>query len=581
MSSLAQVITTLAPRARRPDSSSAMAGQSVLLVQEHAGDARQVRAALEAAGYSVHHVPRFERAVESLHARTYQVIVLDIDVGEGRGVEIIERLQSAGPQAPIIALTSSTDSRGAIRALQSGAQDVLLKSRLDRESLSRSVGYAVERTRAAARLSHLAHYDQLTGLANRTLFTERLDHALARSRRSKDRVAVLFLDLDRFKEVNDTLGHEAGDCVLRELAKRLRGAVRDCETVARIGGDELTVILEPIRRVEDAQNVAKRILDAMAQPFELDGCRRMLTVSIGVGVSADGDTSVTLLERADRAMYAAKRGGRNTVEIQTEDPDLITGDLFDISCEVERALLEGELELHYQPRQDLRTGKVTGAEALLRWNHPRRGHLLPADFIAHLEDSGFIVEVGDWVIAQALRQARQWREAGLDLQVAVNLSVRQFEQPNLKKRIVELLAEQNLPPSCLEIEITESILMENNERTRKTLSELRALGITITVDDFGTGYSSLSYLTDFPIDTLKIDRSFTQAIATSERSHAVLEAILHLGRRLGIHTVAEGIETVAQQVALTELGCEVGQGYLFCRPLCSTAVTTFLLASNG
>jgi len=318
-------------------------------------------------------------------------------------------------------------------------------------------------------------------------------------------------------------------------------------------------------------------LDALSVPFDLDGCRRMMTASIGVGVSAEGDTSASLLERSDRAMYVAKRGGRNSIDIQTEDPDLITGDLFDISCEVERALADRELELHYQPRQSLKDGAITTVEALLRWNHPRRGHLLPGEFIAQLEDSGFIVEVGDWVLEEAIAQAKRWSDQGVgDLRVAVNLSVRQFEQPNLPAKIEAMLSAAGLPPERLELEIIETLLLENNERTKATLMELRALGVSIAIDDFGTGYSSLSYLTDFPIDTLKVDRAFAAAIPSSDRSHAVLEAILRLGRRLGIETVAEGVETEEQRSALLALDCDVVQGFLFCRPLPAAGLVNFL-----
>jgi diguanylate cyclase (GGDEF)-like protein/PAS domain S-box-containing protein len=427
-----------------------------------------------------------------------------------------------------------------------------------------------QRKQSDLMLTHMALHDSLTGLPNRTLALDRLALALARTERHPSSVAVLFLDLDRFKVINDSLGHNLGDQLLVAVAARLREAVRPSDTVARIGGDEFVVVCEDIVGVEDATRIAERIADALSRPFELNDDEVLLATSVGIALSSGpGDTPETLLRDADAAMYRAKETGRNRYEVFDSSMRVEAVERLDLEQALRRALGRSEFRLFYQPVLDMETGTIVGVEALLRWEHPERGLLRPAEFISLAEETGLILPIGKWALQEACRQARRWREADPDrppLTVAVNLSARQLAQPNVADMVAEALESTGTDPSQVWLEITESILTGDTEATVGALRALKALGVRLSVDDFGTGYSSLLYLKRFPVDTLKVDRSFVAGLGTYPEDTAIVAGVVGLAQTLGLTAIAEGVETEEQRAALRALGCDLAQGYLFGHP---------------
>jgi len=423
------------------------------------------------------------------------------------------------------------------------------------------------RTRAEKRLIHQASHDALTGLPNRTLLNDRITQAIARSRGRL--TAVMFLDLDRFKLVNDSYGHAVGDSLIREVASRVSACLRAGDTVARLGGDEFVVLLEDLASVEDAARLAGKLRDRLSESVRIGTVELPLSASIGVALAPrDGRDPETLLKNADIAMYRAKERGRNNYCFYGPEMDHHARRRLTIESELRHALANGELEVHYQPQVHLATGALTGAEALVRWRHPQRGLLLPGEFIAVAEDTGLIVPLGEQVLRAACRQSTRWREAGRpDLKVAVNLSGRQFRRRDLVEQVCAILAETGASAAQLELEITESVAMADADGSAATLAGLRRQGISLAIDDFGTGYSSLSYLKRFPIDTLKIDRSFIQGIPADGDDTAIVQAIIAMARSLRLSLLAEGIETPAQHEFLLAHGCSSGQGFLFGRAM--------------
>jgi diguanylate cyclase (GGDEF)-like protein/PAS domain S-box-containing protein len=434
-----------------------------------------------------------------------------------------------------------------------------------------------ERKRLQDELLHQANHDRLTGLPNRNQFTDRVREALAR--RSTGLCAVLFVDLDHFKDVNDSLGHAAGDDLLEAAAARLEGALRTGDTVARLGGDEFGVLLRGIADPSEAAPVADRILDVLQAPFEVGGSEVYVTASIGIAVAQAGGPTVAgeLLRDADLAMNMAKDEGRSRSRVFQAAMHAHLLERVELEADLRRAIDRDELVLHYQPVVDIEAGRVTGVEALVRWHHPRRGLVPPMQFIPLAEESDLIVRIGRWVLDTACDQGVHLRApTGEPVHVGINLSARQLLDPRLVGDVRAALARSGLPASDLVLEITESVVAGNIEATRTVLDELRALGVRIAIDDFGSGYSSLRYLKTLPIDILKIDRAFVKGLGVTERDGALADAIVMLGHSLGLTTVAEGIETEMQLDHLHRAGCELGQGYLFAPPMPLGALTDFL-----
>ena len=437
-----------------------------------------------------------------------------------------------------------------------------------------------ERRQAEARVHHMAYYDGLTGLPNRALLAERLERAMGSAQRSGRKLAVMFLDLDRFKTINDSLGHLTGDYLLKEVALRLVGAARTRDTVARLGGDEFVVVVPGVRSGAECAAVGEKIIDALAAPFLIDG--RMLHISPSIGVCLypdDGVNVETLMRHADAAMYAAKAAGRNNYQFFTPHMNQAAARHFELESSLRGALARGEFELYYQPLFDTATRRLCALEVLLRWRRPDQGLVMPDDFIPILEESGMIVPVGEWVMRRACAQSMAWQRAGLPaVQIAVNLSARQFMHRGLVDTIRSTIDETGIDPALLECEITETALMEHGEQTLEILSQIEQMGVKLAIDDFGTGYSSLAYLKRFPVHTLKIDRAFIRELETSSEDQAIVAAIVALSDSLQLSVVAEGVETEAQFALLRNKGCQFVQGYLFSRPVGVEAATRMLEA---
>jgi diguanylate cyclase (GGDEF)-like protein/PAS domain S-box-containing protein len=441
-----------------------------------------------------------------------------------------------------------------------------------------------DRKRAEQELRYLANYDTLTGLPNRTLLGERLGHAVIRARRSNRKVAVLFLDLDRFKHVNDSMGHAAGDRMLKAAGARLRASVRDADTVARLGGDEFTVVLEDIVSVHEAERIARKLLEVFTQPLELEnGQEVVISPSIGISLYPDhGQVPTDLLKFADTAMYQAKDRGRNTYAVYTEAMDASARLRANMMSALRKAMERREFSLVYQPKLSLEDNRITGVEALLRWHSEELGSIAPTIFIPLAEESGLIVEIGEFVLNQACAELYRWREHGIGhLAMAVNVSVMQLLRGELSRRLSEILADHDISASQIELELTESMLMANAEHSVKTLNELKSIGVTLTIDDFGTGYSSLSYLKRLPIDSLKIDKEFVGDITTDPDDEAITSTIITMAHSLGLNVVAEGVETAEQLEYLREQRCDEIQGYWLAMPMAGEQCRDFILHYAG
>ena len=437
-----------------------------------------------------------------------------------------------------------------------------------------------QRVQLEEQLVHRAFHDELTGLANRALFTNRVEQALLRATRDAHRTAVLFLDLDDFKEINDSLGHGAGDSLLIQGADRLRACLRSGDTAARLGGDEFAVLLEGcLDDGEEAMHVAERIANAFARPFDLEDREAFSTASIGVAITGGKENVDDLLRNADLAMYLAKKRGKARVERFAAHMHQEVVERLDLLADLRYAIERDELQLEYQPIVDLATRRVSGLETLVRWDHPRRGRIAPADFIPLAEQSGLIISIGRWVMLHACAHARHWSRSLPELipvTVTVNLSARQLGDENLIDDVANAIRVAGLQRDQLVLELTESTLLANSEETVGILTSLKALGVRLAIDDFGTGYSSLSYLHRFPVDILKIDKSFVDGVSDGPGANALASAVIALGQSLGLRTVAEGIEREVQHDLLESLGCKFGQGYLYSPPLPPAAVMPYL-----
>jgi diguanylate cyclase (GGDEF)-like protein/PAS domain S-box-containing protein len=440
-----------------------------------------------------------------------------------------------------------------------------------------------ERKRVEQQLIHDAFHDNLTGLPNRALLMDRVSGAIARARRRSGLVAVLFLDVDRFKLVNDSLGHVLGDQLLVQMSRLLTTAVRPGDTVARLGGDEFIVLLEDMEEPADAVRVAERIHLALAAPFKIGGHEVFITSSIGIAISTrEYQRAGDLVRDADTAMYQAKASARGSHRVFDTSMHARAVAALALESELRRAVERKSFVMHYQPVVEMPGGRIRGLEALVRWEHSQRGLLAPSEFIQMAEETGVISEIGRWALQESCRAVKDWiAETGLDLDVAVNLSSRQFTRPDLVPDVAAALRETGLPPRCLRLEITESVIMENAEAAIEMLHALRGLGVGLSIDDFGTGYSSLAYLLRFPANTLKVDRSFIAMVGKGGRSERIVGSIVALGRGLEMEVVAEGVETAEQRDALVSLGCGLGQGFLFCRPVDGARIGQLLAGQAG
>jgi diguanylate cyclase (GGDEF)-like protein len=504
-------------------------------------------------------------------------VLLDLSLPDASRLEALMQLRAAAPDVPIVILSGLQDELLAVKAVQEGAQDYLVKGRVDGAAIGRSIRYAVERKHLEMQTAHKALHDTLTGLANRDLFQDRLKHAITRAKRHDTLLGVMFLDLDGFKPINDKLGHDVGDKLLVALARRLEDGLRGSDTPARFGGDEFVVLCEDVADEQHVIAIAERLQNAIAEPFMIEDRELRVTSSMGVVVS-DGRVhgAGELVRNADEAMYRAKRQG---IAYEVFDEGMRTRVRARARNEIElqRAIDEREFRLLYQPQIDLRSGEIVGLEALIRWDHPERGVVEPSEFIWLAEETGLITRIGEWELRQACLQARAWGvRSGRPLRVSVNLSARQHRDPDLVDLVERVLTETRTDPAALCLEITESVAVEDAESAITTLHRLKQIGVSLSIGEFGTGNSSLGSVKRFPLDMLKIDRSFVLGIDSDPEDLAVVTAIISLAASLGLETIADGVETKGQVDVLKELGCEKAQGGYFARPRPSEAIAELL-----
>jgi diguanylate cyclase (GGDEF)-like protein len=548
--------------------------------------------------YECREVDSGEQALAVLRSDGFDIVLSDILMGGISGLDLIPRVREFAPEAVVVVISGEQTIDNAIRAMRAGAFDYITKP-FDLDHVEAAVRRALEHgellaskrryatylekliKRRTAEVNHLSTHDALTQLPNRALFNDRLAQSL-RSACDGDRISsVLVIDIDRFKRLNDTFGPAAGDYLLREVAERLAGCAPEGDSAARLGGDEFALLLTRLRHPAEAITAARRVLDSLRQPFEFEGQELFITCSIGISLCpSDARDPQTMIQRAGTALHKAKEEGGDLFRLYSDDISAHAAKRLMLESRLRQAVGRGEFTLHYQPQVDARNGKIVGVEALVRWDSPELGFLPPGEFIQLAEETGLIMPIGEWALRAACLQLKAWHDAGCGpLRVAVNLSPRQLRHGNLPTMVREALDESGLDPQCLELELTESSLMEDAKGAVATLAELRGMKVRIAIDDFGTGYSSLSYLNQFPIDTLKIDRSFVSDARS--RTAAITTAIITLGHALGLRVQAEGVETEDQRAFLCALGCDEMQGYLFGKPLAVEEIAPLLLGGEG
>jgi diguanylate cyclase (GGDEF)-like protein len=558
---------------------------TVLLVEDNAGDARLIREMFNEEGSQktkLALVPCMQDAENYLAANSVDIVMLDLGLPDAQGLGAVRRVHAAAPRVPLLVLTGLDDESIAAQALQEGAQDYLVKGQIDANGSARrllwNLRQAIDRKAMALRISQLAEYDVLTGLPNRLLLNDRIRQAIALAKRHGKHVVVLVLDLDGFKHINDSLGHPIGDKLLKSIAGRLVGCVRASDTVSRQGGDEFVVLLSEVQHAGDAAVSAKRMLKAVAKSHSIDQNELHITTSIGLSMyPEDGRDAENLIKNADAAMYQAKENGRQSYQFFKPAMNVRAVERQSIEEHLRRALERKEFSLCYQPKVNLKTGVISGAEALLRWTNPARGSVPPAQFIPIAEDCGLILPIGAWVLREACKQAQAWTAAGLPATtMAVNVSALEFRAETFLPGVFSILSETGMNPKLLELELTESVLMKRAWATAAILQSLREGGVKVAVDDFGTGYSSLSYLRKFPVDALKIDQSFVRQIGTTDDDTTIVTAVIGMARSLNLRVVAEGVETLEQLNFLRAHQCDEAQGYYFSRPLLPPQFTALL-----
>ncbi len=547
----------------------------VVVVDDDRAMRQMIHKVLASSGFRVEQAEDGAQALNLCTRLMPDIVLMDALMPVMDGFEACARLrqQPGTENIPVLMVTGLNDEQSVDKAMKAGASDFITKP-IYWPLLLQRLRHILANQRAEQQIKHLAYHDTLTGLPNRMLFHDRLQQALNQAVREGHIMGVMFLDLDRFKIINDTLGHDVGDELLKAVSQRLVNCIRQGDTVVRLGGDEFTIILPVIAKAEDAALVAQKILTTLAEPFPLNHQELHITSSIGISLYPDDGTNTqTLIKNADIAMYRAKDLGKNNCQFYTADMNSRAMESITLENALRHALERDELLLHYQPQIDIRSGRIVGVEALVRWQHPEFGLVPPARFIPLAEETDLIIPIGEWVLRTACEQGRRWREQGLPVwRMGVNLSARQFRHKNLLEPIFRILRESGFDPHHLELEITESLLMQGADKTIGILEELDKAGIRLSLDDFGTGYSSLSYLKRFPIDTVKIDRSFVRDIHTDPNDAAITSAIIAMAHSLKLSVIAEGVETQEQLAFLRERECDEYQGYLFSKPLVAEEV---------
>jgi len=540
--------------------------------------------------HELHWIPTYHEAVTRICENNYDIYLLDYRLGKHTGLDLLQKATCQGCRSPFILLTGEGNHETDLKAMKAGAADYLVKGEISAPLLERSIRYAIERKRTEERIYHMAFYDSLTDLPNRVLFQDRLRLAIANAERHEYMSAVLFLDIDNFKRINDTFGHFMGDNLLKEVAFRLSSIMRKCDSVtrdvpdlfARLGGDEFTVLLNVINDTEDAARVARRIIETISAPFKVNGYEIFITSSIGIAIyPADGNEIDSLLKNADAAMYSAKENGKNNYQYYKQHMNATAFERLTLENDLHKALEREEFLLYYQPQINADSGAITGMEALIRWRHPNGRIIPPLDFIPLAEETGLILPISEWVLKTACEQSKAWQEEGYKaVPVSVNLSSQQFQQKDFIASLSAILDDTGISPENLILEITESTILQNTKTAFSSLHELTAMGLRLAIDDFGTGYSSLSYLKSFPIHAIKIDRSFVREISTDSDDAAIATAIISMAHSLRLKIIAEGVETEEQLEFLCKQRCDEIQGYLFSPPLPPGEISKLLKAED-
>ncbi|MHB8422929.1 MAG: putative bifunctional diguanylate cyclase/phosphodiesterase [Leptospirales bacterium] len=553
----------------------------VLLVEDNPGDVYLVREMLRNEGrgrIDLLTTNRIARAVEILSESWIDAILLDLGLPDENGLETLRMLRETSESVPIVILSGLEDESLAVSAIQLGAQDFLIKGTISGHLLARSIFYAIKRKEMDSQLRHLASHDTLTNLANRKLFYERINRSIELSERNQKIMALVFLDLNDFKAVNDSFGHTAGDILLKEFAHRLRIRLRRTDVVARIGGDEFAIILDSVVDANDVSTIVQHVIEEITYPYELDP--DLVSISVSVGISLyplDGKTAGELIRKADRAMYQGKESGTSRFRFYNNDMEQSERNRRRLQEEIVLGIRNGDMRLFYQPKLNLRTGEIFGMEALIRWNHPTRGVLLPEHFLPAIQGSEMIVTLGDWVIREAVRQMDEWQKNALHLPVSVNVDVLQLKKPEFLGKLKDaLLAYPEVPPQFLELEILETTAMGDFPEIRALFDTIHREGVGLSLDDFGTGYSSLAYLKNLPFDTLKIDRSFVMDMIRHREDLAIIESVSSLANIFDRKVIAEGMERPEYGAILLHLGCDRAQGFAIAPPMPSQEVSSWI-----
>lgn len=559
-----------------PESADQKVSLRLLMVEDNPDDEALILRAIRKGGFDVEHtrVDNPDDLLAVLKTSHWDIVLSDYQMPEFNGLAALKIVKQRNKDLPFIVVSGTIGEEVAVETMRSGAQDYLMKDNLTRlvPAIRRELADADERRalrEAQQTLRHQAYHDILTGLPNRWLLRDRMEQALKYVGQKKSGLAVMFLDLDRFKNLNDSLGHNMGDYLLRAVAERLSLIINERDTLARLGGDDFVVMLMDIRDTEQATAAAHLLLTALHEPFVVDNREIYVGASIGIALYPEnGDEFDVLIKNAESAMYYAKDQGRNNYQFFSNEIQTATADRFTIENELRGAIRASELRLYYQPQFNLNDGRITGLEALVRWEHPERGMTTPDKFIPVAEESGLIIPLGEWVLRQAAEDSMKMRNAGCVLKrLAINLSARQLYHADTLERLREMRSRRDLGTDALEIEITESGIMQNPEQAVENLNAIREMDIGIAIDDFGTGYSSLAYLKRFPINILKIDRSFIRDITLDQDDMTIVKTILAMAEALNLRVIAEGVETREQYDFLAQLGCAEGQGYIFARPM--------------
>ncbi|MEM7401829.1 MAG: EAL domain-containing protein, partial [Pseudomonadota bacterium] len=549
-------------------------------------DDRSMRVALQnvlaSDGYEIESVSDGVEAVTRCEAGMPGLIILDAIMPNLNGFDACRKIRmlKGGKHVPILIVTALEDDASIEQAFESGATDFISKP-IHFAVMRQRVARLLKASRAEVHVRELAYNDSLTGLPNRTMFIDQMNKMISKVRPQSHQLAVLFLDLDRFKYVNDTLGHNVGDLLLKQVAERILSCVRSADTVARLGGDEFTLALDGIEDTTIVANIADKICRKVGEPYSFSGKDIYVTASIGISLHPDDGTDIgELMKRADTAMFKAKEQGGSYAFYEPEMEAVVTNKV-EIEQDLRHSLDNDELDVYYQPKFDLNTSKISGVEALVRWNHPKKGQVGPNDFIPLAEETGLISEVGLWVLISSCVQVQSWIEKGYDpIPVSVNLSGRQLENGDIAAQVAHVLAESKLNPKYLELEITESIIMKRPEEVISILHQLKAMGVKLSIDDFGTGYSSLNYLRKFPIDLLKIDKAFIRDVETNHEDRLIVKGIIALAKSLNLEVLAEGVETKEQQLIMEQERCDYIQGYYIGKPMKSKQFEAEFILNN-